>query len=434
MSKIVVIIPYLPWPLSSGGNAAVFSTLKCLCDDHDFVLVFPIHNERQEEDAKKLARELPKVRVSAIRVDFKVIAGEIRSADPLWRKGLRSMARAVRKILSPPPSGDAVPAQQGAVTAPYDALYLHGSEFIAGLGQVIAGGADIIQAEFAEMLSLGPWLPPGIPKLFIQHQIHSVYCHGIMQMRGDQDFGRYVTDFTRCREVACLNCFDGVISFSEGDRDKQIIDGVVISHFVSPFPIPADVTVAESPLARFDGHYFFLGSCEHVPNCDALEWLLDRIWPRISASLPGVSLKIIGNWTDEWKIRYTHLGEGIRFAGFVPDLAQAMDGGIQLTPLRIGSGIRTKILAALARGVPNVSTSIGAEGLLIEDGEGVLIRDDEEGFAEASISLAADEALWRTLAMGGLKAVHRSYTPQAVRASRNRIYQDLVSRNSDSKS
>jgi glycosyltransferase involved in cell wall biosynthesis len=97
-----------------------------------------------------------------------------------------------------------------------------------------------------------------------------------------------------------------------------------------------------------------------------------------------------------------------------------------LVPLRIGSGLRVKILAALTLGIPVVTTSIGAEGLLVNHGVEVLVGDSPEDFAKAAIKLAKEPALWSSLARDGQAAVKRNYSPAAVRTRRNEIYRSLA--------
>jgi glycosyltransferase involved in cell wall biosynthesis len=105
-----------------------------------------------------------------------------------------------------------------------------------------------------------------------------------------------------------------------------------------------------------------------------------------------------------------------------------------LVPLRVGSGLRVKILAALILGVPVVTTTIGAEGLLVEAGTEMLVANAANEFAQAAVKLAAEPALWSAMARAGREAVKRNYSPAIVRAQRNQIYQALMSKKSAAKS
>ncbi len=100
-----------------------------------------------------------------------------------------------------------------------------------------------------------------------------------------------------------------------------------------------------------------------------------------------------------------------------------------LVPVLIGSGIRTKILTALAQGVPVVTTTIGAEGLLAKDEVDFLIRDEAKSFADAAVALAQNPVRWTQLSLSGQRSVREKYSAEQVRLRRNEIYASLVSNN-----
>ena len=97
-----------------------------------------------------------------------------------------------------------------------------------------------------------------------------------------------------------------------------------------------------------------------------------------------------------------------------------------LVPLRIGSGIRVKIMVAMAQGVPVVSTTVGCEGMLMRDGQDLLVRDSGTAFAAAAVELARTPALWKELAASGQAAIIQNYSPESVRLRRNQIYNALT--------
>ena len=134
-------------------------------------------------------------------------------------------------------------------------------------------------------------------------------------------------------------------------------------------------------------------------------------------------LRVIGRWGEASRARFP--SPGIEFAGFVPDLENAVKGSVMLVPLRIGSGIRVKLLDAMSQGVPAVSTSIGCEGIPVRDGIDILIRDDASEFAAAAVELLNDRELRARLAHAGKNLLARFYSPEQVRKRRNEIYQKV---------
>ena len=215
-----------------------------------------------------------------------------------------------------------------------------------------------------------------------------------------------------------------LIALSEHDR-LALHDFVPVDcTFASPFPIPADVSLAANPAPEWNGRFVFIGSEEHGPNKDALVWLLDEIWPRIASKITNARLIVIGRWNVSWRQRCA--GPMVEFLGFVERLAGVLHGSIMLVPLRIGSGIRTKIVVALAQGVPVVSTTIGCEGLPLSNEVNALIQDDAGSFADVAVRLACNPALRRALAARGLMLAARDFAPEQVRRRRNEIYAAVV--------
>jgi glycosyltransferase involved in cell wall biosynthesis len=105
----------------------------------------------------------------------------------------------------------------------------------------------------------------------------------------------------------------------------------------------------------------------------------------------------------------------VRVTGYVKDPRDvAAKCGVFVVPLRSGSGVRVKILDALAMGLPVVSTSIGAEGLAVKNGEHLLIADDAESFAEAVTTILNNKELAQNLGLRGRELVRQEYSWQVV--------------------
>ncbi len=415
--RILVCSPYLPWPLNSGGNAAQFSTLKCLAENHQFTLMCPACDDTTMANAKELQAQLPSVKVRA------VFCGQPAESPPKRHFLVRLASwtvRTGRKWLNPPQPKASPASLADILHFPFNPL---SEKFLSALGEEIAKGVDLFQAEFAEMMPLGAWVSEEIPKLFVHHQIHFVYAERFLKTHDKSDYWNYLSSVIKAQEIAYLKKFNAVITFSEEDRRMLLPYIPTEKLLVSAFPIPADVGIATELPAAFDGRFLFLASEDHLPNKDALEWLLAKIWPEILRQLPLARLVVIGQWSEAAKSKYA--ASGVEFAGFVKSLASVLRGGIMLVPLRIGSGIRVKIMVAMAQGAPVVSTSVGSEGMPVRDGEELLVRDDAFEFAAAAVQLAKDAEFCKRLAMAGQAAISKFYSPERVRQQRNEIYESL---------
>ena len=133
---------------------------------------------------------------------------------------------------------------------------------------------------------------------------------------------------------------------------------------------------------------------------------------------------MVGRWSESARASYA--ASPIRFAGFVENLSRVLRGGILPVPLKSGSGLCTKILAALAQGVPVVTTPVGAEGLGVPDGCGCLVRSYPAEFATAAVELAREPELWSRVASSGMRAVACTYSRESVHRRRNEIYSAVV--------
>ncbi|HEY3914397.1 MAG TPA: glycosyltransferase [Verrucomicrobiae bacterium] len=413
--RILIASVCLPWPLNTGGNAAQFSTLKCLAEDHEFTLVCPAWGEEDISHGKELQSQLPQVKVRAVPFR-KPPESNVRRVIQEVKKGVELG----RRLLNPPVTQAAGPEK---LYYPFNPLP---EKLIVALKEELSNKVDICQAEFAETLPLGAWFPKEVPKLFIHHQIHFVYAQRFLDSHGDTGYTSYLKTMIQVQEQAYLRTFDGVVTFSDQDRNVLMPYVVPEKLFTSPFPIPSDVGIAEEVPEKFDGRFLFVASGEHAPNRDALKWLLDGIWPEVLHRNPAVRLVVIGKWSEAAQAQFA--ATNVSFAGFVSDLSAAMRGGILLVPLRIGSGIRVKIMAALAQGVPVVTTSVGSEGMLLKDGEDLLVHDKEIEFAAAAVELSTNAQLWRHLAHSGKAAISKHYSPAGVRKRRNEIYAALIRR------
>jgi hypothetical protein len=149
-------------------------------------------------------------------------------------------------------------------------------------------------------------------------------------------------------------------------------------------------TVADPPTLLLQG------TLTYAPNMDAVDWLLGRVAPLLWAQWPQMEIRLVGNpapGVQRWHRPPSVVVVG-RVPAMEPELAQA---DMVVVPLRVGSGTRIKILESFAHRIPVVSTTLGAEGLDVEDGVHLLVADDPADFAAACGRLLTDEALRQRL-------------------------------------
>jgi glycosyltransferase involved in cell wall biosynthesis len=153
---------------------------------------------------------------------------------------------------------------------------------------------------------------------------------------------------------------------------------------------------------------FFVGDLSWAPNAEGVRWLAREVWPRLSTLRPQATVEVLGRRAP---------GDLASFSG--PRFVLAGEGGdtrphwqqaaVAVVPLLAGGGTRLKILEAAACGVPVVSTSVGAEGLSLAEGEEILRRDEPGAFAEAVAGLLADAGARERMAAAARRRVEREY-------------------------
>jgi glycosyltransferase involved in cell wall biosynthesis len=409
---ILIATLYLPWPLIEGGRVAQYRTFAALRDACTFTLVVPVHSLEEEIDAKKFAGMFSNVKVRPVRWSPVV--------PPTLRTRAGSFASKLSSKISPPRKPDK--------TIPYYPFYCLSPDFVTAVEEELAKGCDIFQVEFADMLTLGPLMTKRVPSIFVHHQLHFVYARRFLEANaGGSVKARYITERMIREEEAYLNTFDSVIVFSEVDRTSLKGQCPALEINVSPFPSPEDPVLTALPFDKPARHFVFVASESHRPNADGLSWFMKNAWPEIKRRLPEASIEVIGKWSQKAQ---SHLPnhEDIHFLGFIPNLAKSLQNKIMIVPVWVGSGIRTKILAAWSSWCPVVTTTIGVEGLPGQAGEHFIVADDAPAFASACIELAQNVNQQNRIATNGLNLVQNHYSLAAVRKMRLDIYEKLLAK------
>jgi glycosyltransferase involved in cell wall biosynthesis len=212
-------------------------------------------------------------------------------------------------------------------------------------------------------------------------------------------------------EADTLRRFDTVIAVSNRDADmlskryglsrvEAIDTGVDLEFFAPAAPD------CEADPAPDGGTVVFTATMSWPANVEGIHFLLDEVWPTLTAARPGIKAMIIGrnppaSLTDKIKQR----GLNVTLTGFVDDIRPYVaQSHVYVIPLFVGSGTRIKAFEAMAMGRPVVSTSLGIEGLDVTDGEHFLRADDAEAFSREILRLLHDAAL-RTRLAGAARAL-----------------------------
>lgn len=232
--------------------------------------------------------------------------------------------------------------------------------------------------------------------VLFQHNVESL----IWQRHYQTETGRIKKAFfhsqwqkmLRYEGTACRR-FDAVVAVSEADREMMRDQFGLTEVYDVPTGVDTEYfTPQGGEREQFD--LVFTGSMDWMPNEDAIVYFVEEILPRISSAIPTVTLTVVGRNPSKRIQSLATANPQISVTGRVDDVRPYIDrAAAYIVPIRIGGGTRLKIYEAMAMRKPVISTSIGAEGLPVRDGEELLIADDAESFAQAVIRTLTENNL-----------------------------------------
>lgn len=394
--KILMLTPYLPYPLLSGGQIRTYNLLKNLSKDHEITLFALIkdHNERQYINNLKPI-------VSKIKV-FK------RTKNP-W---------ALRNILL-------------AIFTPYPFLVTRNlpNNMKAVIKEELKNDYDLIHAETFYMM---PNIPrTNVPVLLVEQTIeHLGYeffakntHHKYLQPLLYADIAkiRYWERFfwRKANRLVTMSAEDREVIQADLDQKLRIdvvANGVDIKRFShKKKQLPPKPTI------------LFVGTFKWLPNIDAVEYLTREIWPGIKQAIPDARLWIVGHSPTEEVLKLDHQPD-VKVSANVEDIRDAYaKAHVLLAPIRSGKGTRYKIIEAMATNTPVVTTSLGAEGLELKPGKHVLIGDNTEALKNQTIKLLRSHKLQNSLAKAAKTLVEQKYDWRTISKDLDRLYRELGS-------
>ena len=261
---------------------------------------------------------------------------------------------------------------------------------------------DIIQVEFHVM---GQFLPAlkgcRAPRVLVQHEPGVETARA--SLRSGNSPGRWMPylDLLAWQryERKLMRQVQAVVVFTERDRRSLLKLNPRPPIFRIPFgTVPP--ALPGNPLGCFPPSLLFVGNFIHPPNIDAAVHLVRDIFPEVRLQVPEARLVIVGSQPPV-ELR-KHANEAVTIAGFVPDLTPYLEeAALVVAPLRIGGGMRVKVVEALAFGKAVVATPLAAEGLDLADGEQIILAKHDQDFIQKIIYLLHNPAERAALAEHG---------------------------------
>lgn len=392
--KILMLTPYLPYPLFSGGQIRTYNLLKNLANKHEITLFSFI----REEEEKKYTSELEKY-------CFKVVVFKRR---PAWD---------FRNILL-----------AGFTPFPFVMIATYLSLFFRkAVAKELKGSFyDLIHAEPFYMM---PNIPSTkIPILLVEQTIEYLV------------YKKYVDDFPykllkpfMYFDILKLKFWEeyywrkatSLVTMSE--EDKKIMSRAVPGKTINIVANGVDIeffarTKIKRPLVPT---VLFVGNFKWLPNKDAAKFLTFEIWPKIKKVIPQAKLWIVGkNPTPE----ILSLGQqkDVIVEGRIEDIREAFGrASVLLAPIRNGRGTKYKVLEAMATKLPVVSTPLGIEGIEARDKKEVLVASNAADLAKQTIKILKTPQLGKEIAASAFLLIKEKYNWKLIASNLDRIYRKL---------
>ena len=205
-------------------------------------------------------------------------------------------------------------------------------------------------------------------------------------------------------EIALLQQTDAILSISE--KDTEVFKTLKIQTPIFTLPVFID-TVTQFVNAR-SNQFHHIGSMNWQPNLEAVELLLKSIFPKIKNQLPQAELHLAGSFFPE-NIK-SDSSKGIFVHGYVDNAFDFIQNhGIQLIPLKSGSGVRIKILESMAIGTPIVTTKMGIEGIELDSEQALFIAKDEQEFVDCAVELSKNDELRAKMGANARQFITNNY-------------------------
>ncbi len=392
--KILMITPYLPFPLVSGGQIRTYNLLKNLAPKHQITLASFIRDSSEEKYLKQLEPYCHKV--------------------ILFKR---------RKAWSP------INILLAGIT-PYPflvSIYFDIKVKMAIKSELQLENYDLIHAETFYVM---PNIPQTKVPIFLVEQVieYLVYQRFVESLPA---WGTVLKPlllidvakikswekhyWRKAKRLAAMSTEDQeFIKKSNPNLKVDVVaNGVDIDYFSK-----TRRQKTKNPTVMFVGNFKWL------PNRDATKFLIKEIWPRIQSQIKDARLWIVGRNPPE-DIRKM-AGANVTIDGGVEDIRLAYGkSNVLLAPIRNGRGTKYKILEAMATHTPIVGTHLAIEGINIRNGSEALIAQSAQDLANAAVKVLKNPTLGKKLADSAYDLVSKDYNWIKISNELDRIYKEV---------
>ena len=411
--NILLVLPFCPYPLESGGHQAIFNGIDMLQKIANVFIVYAHTSwiDYTESRRKQLQEIFPSIKI----FHFPLTEKNHKNFAKKITKRISRIFLPISNLLKSNTTKQEMYRSWGFSPQP--------DNYVSYINNIIKEyNIDIVQVEMCFQLSLVLSLPSHVKKIFIHHELRYVREELRLKQLKINIPKSYLEEVTihKFEEIGLLNMYDNIVVLSNVDKDKLERAGVIQ-------PILTSFAVVNSSPQVYGNNIVhnytltFVGPESHDPNYDGIVWFLESCWNQLLKKNERYILRIVGKWSDKTKKHLCSQYRNIEFMGFVENLYDVLQGTTMIVPIRIGSGIRMKILEAASYGVPVVSTYVGAEGLMLREGKDILLADNPDLFIQYILKLE-NEDYRKRLSENLQNSIAFIYSVEALLENRKELY------------
>jgi len=370
--RVLVVSPFLPYPLAHGGAVRIWNLCRALADRVDFVLV-AAREHGEAVDYAKLGEVFHDVRV--VDIDERAFEDE-----RLPRQVRHHHSAALRAVI----------AEIAREWEPH-----------------------VLQIEYTHMAHFRD-AAPHVPAILVEHDVTFTLYRQLADAtpgaEAEAEFGRWLAF-----ERQWLKSYDSVWTVSEQDREIVARESGKAPQKIHCVPNGVDVERYHPEESAATAEVLYVGSFRHLPNVIGFEKLEREVMPLVWQRFPEARLRVVAGPKHEsfWKKRA--VDPRIEIHGFIEDLRPLYArAAVVAVPLEVSAGTNIKVLEAMACGRVVVTTPVGCAGLGLRDGVDVVIRSSGARFAEGICELLADRELHDHIAAAARVTAERHFSWKAI--------------------